>query len=318
VTQKGFGTFKQSVSIAPGGRSEIDARLEAKASGETIEVVARTEDQVETQRSSISQTVTQARVAQLPSLTRDPYDFVQTMGNVNQDSASGTGGSDQIVRGAGVSINGQRSASTDALLDGGENVDLYTTKVGQSIPLDAVSEFSVTSNNFSAEYGRASGGVINVVTKSGSNTLHGSAYEFNRVSALTSNDYDSNASGIPKGKYTRNQFGFSLGGPAIKNKLFYFSNMEWTRVRSAANTILVVPDPAFIAASAPDTQAYFAQFQFRPGLSILRQYTAGEAGAAVNHLHPERSSAAYLAYAGTDDDPTTNPLFDRVAFPDPG
>ncbi len=331
VTQKGFGTYKQSVAVAPGGRSEIDAKLEAKAAGETIEVVARTEDQVETQTSAISQTVNQARVSQLPSLTRDPYDFVQTMGNVNQDSASGNGGSDQIVRGAGVSINGQRSASTDALLDGGENVDLYTTKVGQAVPLDAVSEFSVTSNNFSAEYGRASGGVINVVTKSGSNALHGSAYEFNRISALTSNDYDSNAHGQPKGKYTRNQFGFSLGGPVIKNKLFFFSNLEWTRVRSQSNNILVIPDPAFIAASASETQAYFSQFATRPGLSILHQYSAADRanlGAVIadppNTFYT--SSALYTAYAGVTGDPTrgitdtrtTNPIFDQVSFQTPG
>ena len=318
VAQKGFGTFKQSVALSPGGRAEVDAKLEAKAAGETVEVVARTETQVETQTSAISQTVSQARVSSLPSLTRDPYDFVQTMGNVNQDSASGTGGSDQIIRGSGVSINGQRSASTDALLDGGENVDLYTTKVGQAVPLDAVSEFSVTSNNFSAEYGRASGGVINVVTKSGSNAFHGGVYEFNRLSALTSNDYDDNAKGNPKAKYTRNQFGFSIGGPVIKNKLFFFSNLEWTRVRSNANTILVIPDPAVIAASAPETQAYFAQFQTRTGLTVLHQYTAGDVGAAVDHTNPGNSSPLYTAYAGFDNAPTSNPLFDQVSFAAPG
>jgi len=310
VAQKGFGTFKQRVSVSPGGRSSIDVKLEARAVGETIEVTAQGAAQVDTQTSSISQTVSQARVSQLPSLTRDPYDFVQTMGNVNQDSASGSGGSAQIVRGAGVSINGQRSASTDALLDGGENVDLYTTKVGQTVPLDAVSEFSVTSNNFSAEYGRASGGVINVVTKSGSNTLHGSAYEFNRLSALTSNDYDANAHRTPKGKYTRNQFGFSLGGPVMKNKLFFFTNLEWTRVRSNANTLQVIPDPAFIAASVPATQSYFGQFKTRPGLVRLQQISGAPANA--------NSSALYTAYAGTALAPTTNPVFDLVNYQAPG
>jgi len=325
IFQKGFGTYKQRATVTPGGRLVLDARLEARATGETVEVVAQTATQVDTQTSSISQTVSQLQVSQLPSLTRDPYDFVQTMGNVNQDSASGTGGMDQIVRGAGVSINGQRSASTDALLDGGENVDLYTTKVGQTVPLDAVSEFSVTSNNFSAEYGRASGGVINVVTKSGSNAFHGSAYEFNRLSALTSNDYDSNAHGQPKGKYTRNQFGFSFGGPVKKDKLFFFSNLEWTRVRSQSNNILVTPDPAFIAASAPETQAYFAQFKTRPGLTILKQYSAANLpslqAVVGTPANPYTSSAAYTTYAGigtTASPATTNPIFDQVSFQTPG
>jgi hypothetical protein len=250
-------------------------------------------------------------MSQLPSLTRDPYDFVQILGNVNQDSASGTGGVDQIVRGAGVAINGQRSASTDALLDGGENVDLYTTKVGQTVPLDAVSEYSVTSSNFSAEYGRASGGVINVVTKSGSNAFHGTAYEFNRLSALTSNDYQDNATGTPKAKYTRNQFGFSIGGPVLKNKLFFFSNLEWIRVRSAANVQEVIPDPAFIAASSAATQAYFSQFSLRPGLKVLQQLSASAAGAAAGGL----SSAGYTTYTTANNG--ANPVFDTVNFQTP-
>jgi outer membrane receptor protein involved in Fe transport len=310
ASHAGFAEFKQSLTVSPGGHSTIDAKLEVRATGETVEVVAGGSTQVETQTSSISQTVSTYQVSQLPSLTRDPYDFVQTMGNVNQDSASGSGGSDQIVRGAGVSINGQRSASTDALLDGAENVDLYTTKVGQSVPLDSVAEFSVTSNNFSAEYGRASGGVINVVTKSGTNQLHGGAYEFNRVSKLTSNDYDDNARGIAKAKYTRNQFGFSIGGPAIKNKLFFFSNLEWTRVRSAANQLLVIPDPAFIAASVPATQAYFAGFSARPGLKVTQVFPASTAPATVN------SSAMYTSY--TTANGGNNPLFDLVNYQSPG
>lgn len=315
VTQKGFGVFKQSVAVSPGGRAAMDVKLEAKGAGETIEVVAHSDVAVDTQTSAISQTVNQTQVSQLPSLTRDPYDFVQTMGNVNQDSASGTGGSDQVVRGAGVSINGQRSSSTDALLDGGENVDLYTTKVGQAVPLDSVSEYSVTSNNFSAEYGRASGGVINVVTKSGTNAFHGSAYEFNRLSALTSNDYNSNANGVPKAKYTRNQFGYSLGGPIVKNKLFFFSNIEWTRVRSAANVEVAVPDPAFIAASDPATQAYFAKVPFRSGLKVLSQLNAQQSGATPLAGAKYTPSAAYTAYTSANGG--ANPVFDLVNYQTP-
>ncbi len=174
VVSPGFGDFKQRFNVDPGVRGTLDATMAAKGAETVVEVLGTTTTTVDTQTSTISEVVDQHRVSELPTLTRDPYDFVQTMGNVNQDSASGTGGSDQIVRGAGVAINGQRSASTDALLDGAENVDLFTTKVGQTVPLDAVEEFSVQSSNFSAEYGRASGGVINVVTKSGTNNFHGS------------------------------------------------------------------------------------------------------------------------------------------------
>src|SRR5260370_36132112 len=262
VSKTGFGDYKQKFAVSPGVRTTADVSLKTGSTSEVVEVIGHTETQVDTQTSSLTQVVDATHVSELPSLTRNPYDFVQTLGNVNQDSASGTGGADQIARGAGVSFNGQRSASTDVLLDGGENVDLYTTQAGQTVPLDAVQEFSVTSNNFTAEYGRASGGIVNVVSKTGTNSLHGSLYAFNRLSAYTSNDFESNANGVPKAKYTRNQFGYSVGGPIKKDKLFFFSSTEWLRVRSSANIVYAIPDPAFInaAASSAATKTYFNSF----------------------------------------------------------
>jgi len=310
VSQKGFGDFKQKFAISPGVRSSLDATLAAAGTETVIEVVGSTTTQVDTQTSTISEVVDQKRISQLPTLTRDPYDFIQTMGNVNQDSASGTGGSDQIVRGAGVAINGQRSASTDALLDGAENVDLFTTTVGQSVPLDSVQEFSVASSNFSAEYGRASGGVINVVTKSGTNNFHGSVYEFNRLSALTSEDVEDVALGNPKAKYTRNQFGYSFGGPVIKNKLFFFSTTEWTRVRSNTNATVVIPDPALLAASSPLTQSLFRAFTLRPGLKVNQIVTANTPGAGlVPATGTDPSLTAYTTANGGN-----NPIMDISSY----
>jgi len=309
VSKTGFGDFKQKFTVSPGVKTSVNASLSAQATGETVEVIGTSETQVDTQTSSLNQIVDQTRVAELPSLTRDPYDFVQTLGNVNQDSSSGSGGIDQITRGTGVSFNGARSASTNILLDGAENVDLYTTKVGQVVPLDSVQEFTVTTNNYSAEYGRASGGVVNVVTKGGTNNLHGSLYEFNRVSALTSNDFDSNANGVPKAKYTRNQFGYSVGGPIKKDKLFFFSSTEWLRVRSAANTVLAIPDPGLIAASpSAFTKSYFNGFTLRPGLVTLQKLNATQA----NALPGAGSSAAYTAYAGSG-----APVMDIVNYQTP-
>jgi hypothetical protein len=305
ISSQGFGDFKQKFTVSPGGHISLDANLSAKGTETVVEVTAHPETEVDTQSSSISQMVTSTRVAALPSLTRNPYDFVQTMGNVNQDTSSGTGGLNQVTRGAGVSINGQRSASTDALLDGGENVDLYTTKVGQTVPLDSVQEFSVNSNNFSAEYGRASGGVINVVTKSGTNSFHGSGYEYNRVSALTTNDVDSIANGVPKSKYTRNQFGYSFGGPILKNKLFFFSNTEWTRVRSAANIIAAIPSPQLVAASSPAIQSYFSGFSLRPGLTVI-----GNGGPPADVAGG--STPTYAAYLATG-----QPVFNLVNYQAP-
>src|SRR5262249_17204031 len=154
----------------------------------------------------VSSIVNSKEVVDLPTLTRNPYDLVATASNVQQDSQAGVGD----MRGAGFAINGQRSASTSILLDGAENVDQYTATVGQPIPLDPVQEFRVITNGMTAEYGRAAGGVVNVATKSGTNQFHGTAYEFNRISALASNTYNNAANDISKPTFTRNQFGYSI------------------------------------------------------------------------------------------------------------
>jgi len=320
VAQKGFATFKQKAIISPGLHGVVDVAMSPQAQGETVEVTADVATQVDTQTSSINQVVGQTQIASLPSLTRDPYDFVQTLGNVNQDSAAGNGGQDMVPRGTGVAVNGQRSSSVDALLDGGENVDLYTTKVGQSVPIEAVQEFSVTSNNFSAEYGRASGGVINVVTKSGTNDFHGSLFEFNRLSAYTSNDYDSNANGVPKARYARNQFGYSFGGPIVKNKLFFFSTTEWTRVRSAANILQAIIDPQLIAASNGVAQGYFGQYSFRPGLITTQQLTATDASNDIPlpTLADQPNLFAYACQPGSNPCVSNgNPIVDIVNYQAP-
>ncbi len=146
--------------------------------------------------------------------------------------------------------------------------------------------------------------MVNVVTKSGTNEFHGSLYEFNRISDLASNDYDSNSNGIPRQHFTRNQFGYAFGGPIKKNKLFFFSSTEWTRVRSAANAITLVMDPAFLAASAPNSQAFFAGQQLRPGLKVLQTESATDAGFAIDPV-TQPNLAAYGPNA---------PIFDKVSY----
>src|SRR5271169_4746560 len=190
------------------------------------------------------------------------------------------------MRGAGYSINGQRSSNTDILLDGGENVDLFTATVGQSVPLDSVQEFRVVTSDFTAEYGRAGGGVINVSTKSGTNQFHGTLYEFNRVSALAANTYQNDANGVAKPGFTRNQFGYSIGGPIIKNKLFFFSSTEWTRVRSDTTNNYSILDPAFLALPqvSQTTKDFFSAYgsHLRPGLSVLSSINYGTAIGATS------------------------------------
>ena len=260
-----FKPTTQRVQVTVGSRVSLETQLSlTEVSGGTIDVVASEGVEVNTQTQELSNVVSGTQIRQLPTLTRNPYDLVGLSSNVGSDDPGpAVAGVGATGRGAGYTINGQRAASTNVLLDGVDNTNLYYAAVGQNIPLDAVGEFRVITSNFSAEYGRASGGVINVTTRGGSNSFHGSGFEFNRISRLAANGFYNNANDIQRGVFTRNQFGYTLGGPAIKDKLFFFNSTEWTRVRSTGPITSVVPTAQLIAASAAPTRNYFSQYTLK-------------------------------------------------------
>lgn len=307
VETPGFAPFTQQVEVTVGSHITMNVKLSVASTSQQVTVSAGGDTGVNTQSQELSQIVNSEQVSQLPSLTRNPYDFVAISGNVsNGDRAQGHD-QNSTSRGVNFSLNGQRSTGTDILLDGVENIELFNDAVGQTVPIDSVQEYRILTSNFSAQFGRASGGVVNVITKSGSNAFHGSAWEFNRLSAYTSNTYDNNANGIPKGTYTRNQFGFAVGGPVVRDKLFFFESTEWLRTRSSANSIALVPDPAFIAAASPNTQAFFAAYgQNQPaanrGVITQSQIVQG----SNTSFGPLFSALA----PGT-------PVFDRVSYSSP-
>ncbi|MGA7521058.1 MAG: TonB-dependent receptor [Acidobacteriaceae bacterium] len=303
ITASGFGAFKTLVGVTVGGYQTVDAKLGVQANLQTVEVSASDVGaQVNTSDQQIASTITPLEVTQLPSLTRNPYDFVSLSGDVSSDPAGSTS------RGVGVSFSGERAASTEILLDGVENVDAFGASVGQTIPLDAVQEYSVITDGFPAEYGRASGGIVNLVTKSGTNKLHGSVYEYNRISALAANTYNEDATDVsnvaggiaplPADHFTRNQFGYSVGGPIMRDKMFAFSNTEWTRIRSSGVESFAVPSASFLAAAAPATQAYFAAYgKLASGTSLGS--TLPVAGFTSNPLQEVNATAAIDAGAGS-------------------
>ena len=257
------GNFKpsnQRVQVTIGSKVSVETQLAlTEVTGETVSVIASDGVEVNTQTAEVSNIVTGTQIRELPTLTRNPYDLIGIANNVsNDDPGPAVPGVGVSGRGAGFNINGQRAASTNVLLDGVDNNNVYYAALGQNIPLDAVGEFRVVTSNFSAEYGRASGGIINVLTRGGSNSFHGSGFEFNRISRLASNGYNNNANGVERGVFTRNQFGYTIGGPAIKDKLFFFNSTEWTRVRSTGEVLSVVPSAALINASAASTRNFFA------------------------------------------------------------
>ena len=258
ISAPGFETATQTVTVSVGSQNSFSARL-AVAGGKT-EIVVSTDDfaGVQLEKAEISAVIDTEQIQSLPTLDRNPYNLVAFSGNLSSDPTA-------TNRGVGFNISGSRSTSVDILLDGVENTDLYAVGIGQTVPMDATSEIRIVTSNSGAEYGRGQG-AVNVSTKSGSNSLHGSAYEFNRISTLASDGYNNNyihasdPSQPAKPRYTHNQFGYSVGGPVKKDKLFFFSSTEWTRIRSAQNIITTVPTPELISMSASNMQDFFKAY----------------------------------------------------------
>jgi len=271
---QGFSKLEQEVGLPPGGRVSLDLKLKVGKLAETIEVSA-TAVAVNTSSQTVGQLITAKDIVDLPLLTRNPYDLVGGAANVSSAGDAGL-----TMRGAGYNINGLRSAGTNILLDGAANNSEFFAAVGQTVPLDSVQEINILTNNFTAEYGRASAGVVNVTTKSGTNDFHGTAYEFGRYAALAANTFDNNARGIAKPGFTRNQFGYSVGGPVKKDKLFFFQSTEWLRVRSSSTSVVDVPTPQLIAAANSNTQGFFSKFgALRSNFVQLKTYTRDQLAA---------------------------------------
>jgi hypothetical protein len=299
VQAQSFAKSTQRVQVTVGARASVETQLSVTAiEGETVDVIAGAGVEVNTQTQELSNVVSGEQIRELPTITRNPYNLVQLSGNAQTDdpstSQNDTAGT-STYRGAGASLNGQRAASTNILLDGADNNNSYTATVGQLIPLDSVQEFRVVTSNFSAEYGRASGGIVNVATRAGSNGFHGTAYAFNRISRLASNGFDNNAKGLERGVFARNQFGYSAGGRILRDKLFFFNSTEWIRVRSSGPVTVYVPTSELIAASAANTRAFFANYPLT-ATPTGRVSTLGDLGIPVAGLAPTTPAYREVSY----------------------
>src|SRR5438105_6339154 len=195
----------------------------------------------QTETSKRGEIIDNRKVEELPLNGRD---FAQ-LARLNPGVAtSGGGGGQQGGEGgvSGFSSNGLRSTSNNFMVDGIDNNDYFGGAAAQIPSIDSIQEFEVQTNTFAAEYGRNTGSVVNLVTKSGSNLLHGSAYEFFRNDVLDARNYF-NDSAFRKSALRLNQFGGTLGGPILKNKTFFFLNYEGFRRAAGITRITNVPTP---------------------------------------------------------------------------
>ena len=245
IRQQNFKTFHiESVTLTVDQALAVNAQLEPGAVSEEVQVHGDDLPPVDLETSQVSNIVDTQKMQELPLITRDPYSLILlSPGTVQSNSTLG-----------GFSVNGARERDNNFLLDGSDNNDTSVPGIPTGLAAlnpDATQEFRVITNNFMPEFGRNNGAIIDIVTKGGTNDLHGSAYWFGRYNSLGARDYfNHNIDPVTnqteaQNPYVRNQFGFSAGGPIIKNKTFFFVNSEWQRYRTTLTESARVPTADF-------------------------------------------------------------------------
>ncbi len=243
---QGFGDVSVSnVRLLVNTPAVIDIKFEkVGAVSETVSVTADT-TQVNTQDASIGNAIGDRPILQLPFEARNVVGLLSLQPGVSFIGETPPGVPTDYRQGA---VNGGKSDQANVTLDGVDVNDQQNRSAFNSVlrvTLDSVQEFRTITANANADFGRTSGAQVSLVTKSGSNSMHGSVYWFLRNTATSANDFFNNQSGTPREKLNRNIGGASLGGPIKKNRLFYFLNYEGRRDRSEKSVVRVVPTANF-------------------------------------------------------------------------
>jgi outer membrane receptor protein involved in Fe transport len=245
VTLAGFkAVVQKGIDVSVGDTSRVDARLAVGALEQSVTVSGET-PLVETSHATLGITIDQQKVVELPLNGRN-FTQLGTLipGVVAPPGGLGGAAGDATPGGfgaatAGFNVNGMRNQSNNFLLDGASNNDTFNTGFVMRPPPDAIQEFKIQTHSYNAEFGRNAGSVVNVVTRGGSNQLHGAAWEFNRDDKFQAR----NVFALTTPKLKQNQFGGSLGGPIVKNRFFGFGYYEGYRnTRGNTSNILVLTD----------------------------------------------------------------------------
>ena len=264
ATASGFATEVQSgVTLTVGAQQVLNFTLKVGQTTEKVEVTGAAPT-VQLASSSISAVVGSTTVVELPLNGRSWTDLAALQPGVGALTIQPlfSNGPDRGVRGFGaeLAINGARPQQNNYRLDGISLNDYGNggpgNVLGGNLGVDAIQEFSVLTTNYSAEYGKSAGGVVNAITRSGTNQFHGTAYEFLRNDAFDAANFFENAGGSRKAAFRRNQFGASAGGPVRKDRTFVFGDYEGIRQSKGLPVLDIVPSEAArqgILCSAPSS-----------------------------------------------------------------
>lgn len=271
VASKGFETTTQTnLTVQVAQVLQVNVTMKAGAATETVEVTSAP-PLLQTEEASVGQVVNEQEVNALPLNGRN-FTFLAQLGAGMQTPQADTRGN--AASGA-FSANGERPAQNNYLLDGvdnnSDNVDfLNGTNYVILPPIDAIQEFKVQTGDYSAQLGRAAGAVLNATVKSGTNSLHGDVWEFFRNDKLDAADWFEDNSTTPiKGEYRLNQFGGTIGGPIIKNKIFFFGDYEGKRRVQGTSFTSSVPTMAERTSNFQNLQDILTQQAGAPRTDIL-------------------------------------------------
>jgi hypothetical protein len=245
VELTGFKKRSQTVTLEVGQRARVDMPLEVGNFAETVDV-AGASPILKTSDAALGSVIPEIAVANLPLAIRNWDDLLALVPGVQGDRYTEQGGGTSFGRTGGINVHGARALQNNFLLDGvdnnsiSENVQELTTQVSRP-SVDAIQEFKVVTSPYSAEYGRSPGAAISVSTKSGTNLIRGTGYEYFRNESLDSTDFFTKRAGAVKPANDQNQFGGNLGGPIIKNNAFFFSDYEGTRITRGVSRLTKVP-----------------------------------------------------------------------------
>jgi len=224
VEQQGFDKYlRKGITLEINQNAHLDVSLKVGTTSQVVEVTGDVA-QVDTVSATLGKVETTQRILELPLVERDTMQLGLLQAGVfapDQDDGSGNP----------FSVSGQRSESMTFLIDGADNNDFLGNNIVVNPNPDAVDEFKIITNNYTAEYGRTSGGIVNQVIKSGTNSVHGSAFEFFRNTALDSSDYFLQEVPVLR----RNLFGGTVGFPIKKDKMFFFASYQGTRRSEGQN-----------------------------------------------------------------------------------
>ena len=271
IENQGFSQFNQTnIDLNVGDDLTINAVLKVGLVAQQVTVTSQP-SALQTETSSLGEVIANKTIVDLPVNGRNSYSFAALVPGV-LPSAGFTQTAVDEYNDQFISINGSRPNSNIFLLDGGTNTEPGFNGPGFYPSIDMVDQYKVQTNNYSAEFANTTGGVINVITKSGANRFHGSLYEFFRSTGLNGNNFFANQAGLSRAPFHYNQFGGSAGGPILHDKTFFFFSYEGLRWTQAVTTTGTLPTAAERSGDFSGGLPIYDPFSTVPDPTVPGQY----------------------------------------------